>query len=295
MLKIIDLTEKRNSATGCVMLLGGFDGLHLGHRKLVERAKGYGLPVGAMTIVGGKSEEGLFTPEEREEIFRKAGVDFVFELPFAEICDLSPERFTELLLFRFHPKAFVCGDDFRFGKGAEGTPETLKHGGQVRVEVVELLKADGEKISATTVKRLLEKGEVEKANALLGEEFFLVGEVEADRKVGRTIGFPTANIAYPAHKFPLKKGVYETLTETEFGTYKGITNYGSRPTFDSDKVVTETYLDGFSGDLYGKRCKVRFIRFLREVKKFESADGLKTQLQEDIRRVCEHDQIRTER
>lgn len=270
------------------MLLGGFDGLHVGHRKLLSRAKASGLPVGVMTIVGGKGE-GLFTENEREDIFRRNGVDFAFELPFAEIRSLSPQEFLRVLHEEFSPKLVVCGEDFRFGAGALGTPQSIKERGQVCVEILPLVEMDGEKVSSRTVKALLKEGEIVKANEMLGERFFLLGKVEKDRQVGRTIGFPTANIAYPKEKFPLKKGVYETRTEVNGKTYKGITNYGARPTFGDESVWTETYLDGFDGDLYGKTLKVEFVRFLREITKFESAEALKAQLQEDIRRVRTND------
>ncbi len=270
------------------MLLGGFDGLHVGHRRLLSRAQASGLPVGVMTIVGGK-EGALFTPAEREDIFRRSGVDFAFELPFSEIKDLSPENFAEVLRSEFSPKLFVCGEDFRFGAGAKGTPSTLKEGGQVCVEVLPLLEMAGEKVSSRTVKRLLKEGEVARANELLGEPFFLLGEVQSDRKVGRTIGFPTANIAYPQEKFPLKKGVYETRVKLDGKVYEGITNYGARPTFEDASVWTETYLDGFRGDLYGKTLKVEFLRFLREIVKFDGVEELKRQLEYDIRRVRTND------
>ena len=143
----------------------------------------------------------------------------------------------------------------------------------------------GEKISSGKIKAFLGDGKVENANVLLGEEFFLCGKVEKDRQIGRTIGFPTANIPYPQDKFPLKTGVYETNVTVDNKTYKGITNYGARPTFDNERVVTETYLDGFSGDLYGKELTVHFVRFLRGVTKFESVDALKKQLEKDINRV----------
>lgn len=266
------------------MLLGGFDGLHVGHRRLLERAKASGLPVGVMTIAGGK-EESLFTFAEREDVFKRAGADFVFELPFAEIKDLSPAAFLTLLQDNFSPKLFVCGEDFRFGARAAGTPEILKEWGQVCVEVLPLVEKDGQKVSSRVVKARLRDGDVQAANALLGERFFLIGEVKEDRKVGRTLGFPTANISYPAEKFPLKKGVYETRVCLGGKEYKGITNYGARPTFANSEVWTETYLDGFSGDLYGQTLKVEFVRYLRDIQKFESAEALKLQLQRDIQSV----------
>ena len=289
MLKTVDISGQFDKNRGCVMLLGGFDGLHAGHKKLVEKAKGFCLPIGIMTIVGGKDAKHLFTLQEREEIFTRAGVDFAFELPFSEIKDLSPQEFSGLLQCEFHPSAFVCGDDFRFGKNACGNAQTLKQAGQVRVEVEKLITANGEKISSTKIKGYLAAGQVEQANELLDEEFFLLGTVVKDRGVGRTIGFPTANVEYPKDKYPIKQGVYETRVCVNGKEYKAITNYGNRPTFDNDTIITETYLDGFSGELYGKELKIRFVRFLRKIKKFESVEKLKAQLNEDIRRVREHD------
>lgn len=270
---------------GTAMLLGGFDGLHLGHRYLLARAKSHALPVGLMTIVDGKSDGNLFTFSERERIFLRSGADFVFELPFAEIKDLTPTEFIDLLCNEFSPKVFVCGEDFRFGTKASGTPETLKTYGHVRVESYPLIQYDGIKVSATAVKHHLSIGEIERANELLGEEFFLLGEVVRDRQVGRKMGFPTANIVYPKEKYPIRKGVYETRVLLDGNVYKGITNYGARPTFDDRTVLTETYLDGFQGDLYGKTLCVQFVRYLRDIQKFDDANALKAQLEEDIRRV----------
>ena len=293
MLKTVDLSGQFDNSLdknrGCVMLLGGFDGLHAGHKKLVERAKDFALPIGIMTIVGGKEEKSLFTLKEREEIFKDAGVDFAFELPFKEIKNLSPEKFLNLLFKQFHPIAFVCGDDFRFGKNACGSAQMLKQAGQVRVEIEKLITANGEKISSTKIKTYASAGQMEKSNALLGEAFFLLGTIVKDRGVGRTLGFPTANVEYPKEKYPIKQGVYETRVFMDGKEYKAITNYGNRPTFDNDAIITETYIDGFSGELYGRELKIRFIRYLRDIKKFKDVKGLQAQLKEDIRRVREDD------
>ncbi len=270
------------------MLLGGFDGLHVGHRQLLSRAKRSGLPVGLMTIIGGK-DRCIFTSKERQDIFQRNGVDFVLELPFSEIKDIAPKAFLELLEGQFLPKLFVCGEDFRFGAKATGTPTFIKERGQVCFEVLPLVEKQGEKVSSRTVKRLLSEGRIVEANALLGERFFLMGKVEKDRQVGRTLGFPTANIFYPQDKYPLKKGVYESFVEVDGVGYRGITNYGARPTFGDEVVCTESYLDGFDGDLYGREIKVEFVRFLREIVKFDSVEGLKKQLATDIGRVRKHD------
>ena len=287
MLKTVKLTTRNIFNTPTVMLLGGFDGLHIGHQKLVERARSFGLPVGVMCIVGGKEGESLFTLAEREKIFANRGIDFAFELPFAEIRDMSPETFLQTLERAFKPETFVCGDDFRFGKGAVGTAQTLEQYTRVPVVVQALLEKDGQKISTTRIKALLQAGELLRANELLGEPFFVTGIVQRDRGVGKTLGFPTANVLYPQGKFPIKKGVYETRVTLDNKAYRCITNYGARPTFDNVAVVTETYIDGFSGDLYGREITVSFVRYLRDIQKFADADALKTQLQADIRRVRE--------
>ena len=271
-------------AHGAVMLLGGFDGLHIGHRALLSRAKKQGGPVGIMTIVGCK-EKALFTFAEREKIFQDAGIDFVFELPFTEIKTLSPDEFLALLEKEFSPRSYVCGDDFRFGAGAVGTAQTLKENTQVCVEIVELLRIDGEKISSTSIKKALKEGDLAIANALLGEEFFLMGEVVKDRQIGRTLQFPTANIHYPKDKFPMKQGVYQTWAEIDGKIYQGITNFGARPTFNDESVLTETHFIGFNGDLYGKTLTLHFTRFLREIIKFDDVAALKAQLMRDVEEV----------
>ena len=273
--------------TGSVLLFGGFDGLHAGHKKLLETAKKYRLPIGITTIFGCKNSDTVFTAEERREIFKNAGFAFVCETTFEDIKDVQAETFAETLKNAYNVKNFVCGTDFRFGKGATGTPETL--GKTSRVDVEEILTQDGEKISSTAVKKYLADGDIEKVNSLLGDKFFLIGEVVEGRQVGRKLGFPTANIAYPQGKFALKKGVYETRVTLDGKTYFAITNYGARPTFDNGQVLTETYIDGYTGNLYATKLKVEFVRFLREITKFNCVDDLCAQLEEDIRRVREND------
>ena len=287
MLKTVWFTEKKIDE-GTTLLLGGFDGLHLGHRQLLRCAKQYPYPVGVMTIFGGKGD-GIFTKEERELVFKQAGVDFVFELDFSTIKDLSPTEFLSCLQAELSPKILLCGEDFRFGAGAKGDSATLKGIDGVMAKVLPLLEKDGKKVSAYEIKNCLANGDVSQANALLGGRFFLIGEVIKDRQVGRTLGFPTANIVYPQGKFPLKKGVYETRITVDGKEYKSMTNYGTRPTFKDETLLTESHLDGYNGDLYGKRLQVEFVRYLRGVERFDSAEALTAQLQEDIRRVREDD------
>ena len=283
------LSEKQLHTTPCVLVLGGFDGLHEGHKTLLEKAKTLALPVGVMTIVGGKDETALFTLTERRQSFSSFGADFCFAMSFEEIRSLSPVAFISLIQLEFTVSALVCGEDFRFGCGAKGKAEDLKTLVSVPVFIEPIKVMFGEKIGTTAIKKALACGDVSLAKTLLGEPFFLTGEVVKDRGVGRTMGFPTAYILYPQDKYPLKKGVYETEVCVEGISYRAITNYGARPTFQDEKTVTESYLDGFCGDLYGKTLTVRFVRFLREIKKFSSVEELKTQLLQDVRRIREHD------
>ncbi|MBQ8406612.1 MAG: riboflavin biosynthesis protein RibF [Clostridia bacterium] len=284
MLNTVYLSERYQKNSPCVLLLGGFDGVHLGHSRLLSRAKEFSLPIGIMTIVGGKGD-GVFTLEERREIFSKSGIDFCVQMEFAKIRNLTPEQFVSLLTEEFEIAAFVCGDDFLFGYKASGTPQTLKSITNKQVIVEKLFAVDGEKVSTSSIKKLLSQGQIERANFLLGDRFFLKGKVTEGRKIGRTLCFPTANIDYPIEKYPLKIGVYETRVQIGDTEYKGITNFGARPTFDDKYVCTETYIDRFQGDLYGKTLTVQFVRYLRGVEKFSSVDGLKEQLKKDIERV----------
>ena len=282
------LTTEYAKELPCVILLGGFDGVHCGHARLFARAKTYGLPIGIMTILGGK-EGSLYSLKEREEIFQKRGADFVLSADFSQIKNLSPEEFICLITSRFPVKRFVCGRDFRFGYGAAGTPSDIEKICGVGVDVEDLLEIEGEKVSTRNVKKLLALGKVEKAKEYLGEGYFVAGRVEKGRKVGRLLGFPTANVEYPKDKYLIKSGVYETRVVVCGTEYKGITNFGARPTFEDGQVWLETYLDGFSGNLYGQEIKIEFVRFLREVERFDSPEKLKAQLECDLRRIRTND------
>ena len=279
------LREGENKLAPCALLLGGFDGLHLGHRLLLEEAKKTGLPVGITSIAGGKGSS-LFTAEEREIIFARAGIDFVCEIEFSdEVKSTSAEDFLRDL-FAFVPaRAVFCGEDFRFGKDALGTPELLKKLVPCAVNVVKIAERDGKKVSISACKELLSRGEIHELNELLGEPYFVQGEVEHGRRVGRTYGFPTLNLTLPEEKLAPKEGVYGGYAETPKGRYPTIVNVGARPTFGVAEKKIEAYLDGFSGDLYGASVSIYMTEFYRGITKFSSAEELKHQLEKDIGRL----------
>ncbi len=275
-------------SAGCALLLGGFDGLHKGHETLLAAAKQTGLQVAAIAITGGKGAP-IYTEAERDYIFAENGISAVYPLEFAAIRDMSAAEFACAVRDEIAPAVCFCGEDFRFGAGGKANGKDFSRLSGVPVRVLPVLKdaSTGEKIGAEHIKALLKNGDVSAADKLLCGGFILTGEVKKDRGVGATIGFPTANIFYPEGKTELKKGVYETRVEVGGVTYKCITNFGSRPTFGNDTVVTETHLIGFRGNLYGKTLTVRFVRYLRDVVAFKNAEELTARLQADVKRVEE--------
>ena len=298
MLNILQDGEKIDCP--CTLVLGGFDGLHLGHRVLLDRAKQAGLPVAITTILNGKGCA-LFSKAEREFLFLRAGVDYVLEFVFTDqFKDLTAETFCKDLFSRVNAKKIVCGEDFRFGRGALGTPALLKTLAPCPVETVPpvcsdyLSSAEGaplKKISTSACKEYLFRGELDLLNACLESEdlgggYFVQGEVEHGREEGRKYGFPTPNLSVPAGKLLPPDGVYGGLTATETGNFPSIVNFGSRPTFGVFERKIEAHLIGFSGDLYGKTVRVYPTKFLRPIERFSSPEELQRQLQRDKECIC---------
>lgn len=284
MLKVLKSGE--NFAEPCALLLGGFDGLHAGHMSLVAAAKSTGLPVGATALCGNKAGGNLFTFAEREYIFEKAGLLFVLEEEFTEeFKRTSAEEYLNSLFSVIRAKAVFCGEDYRFGKDAAGTVELLRKLAPCPVTVLPLFLTGGKKISISDIKRLLQEGDAEDANGLLAYDYFVQGEVERGRQVGRTLGFPTLNLSYPQEKFPIADGVYGGYTETPAGRFSSIINFGSRPTFDVTEKKVEAYLKGFHGDLYGRIVRIYPEFYIRPIVKFSSEEELKIQLKKDIKHL----------
>ena len=283
-------------ARRCIVLLGYFDGVHTGHRALIEHAKKIaaskkdGEAVGIMTFYDGKRDGQIYLFEERVQIFASLGLDFVFAAPFhEEFRSMTAQEFLVRVTKNLNVGAFLCGEDFTFGKDATGNSVTLQEFGKangIEVFVDKIVAFGGEKAAATQAKRLLRSGDVEQLARLLGERYFICGTVETEgRHIGRKIGFPTANIHPSPEKYPLKQGVYAVTVRGDGWEYRGLANYGSRPTFHDASVVLEVYLDGCSEDLYGKSITVFFDEYIREIKKFESAQQLSLQLKKDLEKI----------
>lgn len=275
-----------------VYALGFFDGVHLGHQALLdacrELAQKEQAKTGVLTFDGGliKKGQGLITSlEERKKLFCQKGVEEVLVLPFDEALKKMPwQEFYRLLVENYHAAGFVCGEDFRFGAGGEGTAECLQalcETENVRCRVVKKIRVGDREVSSRYIRSLLESGEVEKANMYLGHPHLLMGKVVPGKQLGRTIGVPTANLAYDPERVKLPFGVYACRMEIDGKTYAAVTNIGIRPTVGGESITAEPWILGFDGDLYGKELSLELLSYLRPEQKFPNLAALKAQIGED--------------
>jgi riboflavin kinase/FMN adenylyltransferase len=234
----------------------------------------------------------LLTPErEKETALRALGVEQLVWLPFdRELASLTPSEFVDRILVKhLHAKQVSIGSDFCFGRNRSGTAQDLSELASqygIRTQIIPLKNEGWERISSSAIREALQSGNVERANQLLGRSYQIVGDVVAGQKVGRTIGFPTANLRVPPEKFLPCLGVYSVWVQTNDtqGTTSflpGVTNIGSRPTVNGQQVSVEVHLLDWSGDLYGQTLTLHLQTFLRPEQKFASLDELKAQIARD--------------
>ena len=280
---------------GRAVALGLFDGIHEGHaqiiRKTVKAAKQNGMLSSVMTFSGnikGQSKS-VTTLEERLSILSEFGVDEMVVLDFDKIRDMEPQDFCmNILKLNMNAKALFCGDDFRYGKGAAGTIDDLKAFGKesavvVKVFDAKLYEGSDRRISSSWIREALEEGQVELAASLMGgRPFSYSGVVIKGRQLGRTLGFPTANIEVPEDKITVRRGVYASLTHIGNDKYPSITNVGKRPTFDDgDFDNAETHIFDFDEDIYGARIRVDLLSFIRPEMRFDGIEALSAQVEAD--------------
>ncbi|MBI4822265.1 MAG: bifunctional riboflavin kinase/FAD synthetase [Deltaproteobacteria bacterium] len=288
------------SVLGSVVTLGTFDGVHLGHRGLVSRAKArsvaLSLPLYAYTfdplparVLSAKPPRPLISTTERVRRLLAVGHDRVVLEPFTdELSSLEAEVFVEQYLMRLSPRHVTVGFNFHFGRGRGGSAATLVEAGRAQgftVDVVPAVEVDGAPVSSSRIRSLLEEGDVAAAARLLGSHHEIVGEVvEGDRR-GRTIGVPTANVAVGLEIVP-RVGVYATRTTLMSGACFGsVTNVGWRPTFSGKELRVETHLFDFDADLYGQQIRVALVERIRDERKFDGFQALVAQIREDAARA----------
>ncbi|MGI9558403.1 MAG: bifunctional riboflavin kinase/FAD synthetase [Thermodesulfobacteriota bacterium] len=286
-----------------VCALGNFDGVHLGHKKIIaalkEKAALYGVESCAITfdphpqkMLRNKNIHLLMPFEERLRRLEKSGVDITVRLEFSkELSLLSPERFIrEIMVGKAGVAAMVVGPRFGFGNKREGNVEMLEELGKkfgFETVVLEPAMAGDTRVSSTRIRGLVLEGKTDEASRLLGYGYYVKGVVTEGEKRGREIGFPTVNLETEWEILP-KPGVYATRTKVDGDVMReSITNIGNRPTFGGGGTVMESHLLDTSGDFYGRGATVEFVRRVRDERKFGSGSELASQIEKDIKRVRE--------
>jgi riboflavin kinase/FMN adenylyltransferase len=279
-----------------VITIGNFDGVHLGHQKIlkktIQRARAldgvavvYTFFPHPLKVVRPEAEpQSITTFEEKVRLIDAIGIDFLvcenFTRQFAE---QPPEEFIKnIIVDRIHPREIIIGHDYAFGKNRKGSIELLHKMGEIfhfKVQVIDNITIKNIPVRSTTVRRLITMGKVSLADKLLGRPYSLAGKVVHGKQ--RRIGFPTANLSPGKNLIP-KNGVYAIRTQTPYGVFNGIVNVGYNPTFDNNRLTIEAHLFNFNENLYGRDITVYFIKRVRGEKKFSDVPLLVRQIERDI-------------
>lgn len=280
-----------------VLAIGNFDGVHRGHRAVIDRTRALaavmGRPSGVMTFE--PHPISLFRPDDppfrltpsplKEELLAQTGVDLVIVMTFDRaFAGTDAHDFEDgLLKQRLGVSGIIAGHDFHYGAKRGGTPATLQAAGErlgYRVEIVSAVGDGGEVISSSAIRQALIHGDVQAAAAGLGRPYAVRGTVTHGEKIGRTIGFPTANLILdPSNR--LRHGIYAVRASVDGRAYDAVASFGRRPTFDNGAPKLEVFLFDFSGDLYGKTMDVTFHGFIRDELKFDSVEALVARMNVD--------------
>ncbi|MBP3706384.1 MAG: bifunctional riboflavin kinase/FAD synthetase [Clostridia bacterium] len=271
------------------VILGSFDGVHLGHKAVIEAAKGYNCIAVIFSlppkIVSGDAVGLLMSLEEKMQHLKNCGVNEIYVLEFKDIKDMSPQDFLSFLKVSFCPKRMVCGFNYRFGKGALGDINLIREFSKendIEFLVVDCVEREGIPVSSSVIRSLIKQGDISLANRLLDHDFGFEAKVISGDKRGRTIGFPTINQRFPKELVKPRFGVYISEVFIDGKKYKAITNLGIRPTYKTDGIFCETHIPQFSAEIYGKQVRINLKRFLRDERKFDSLDRLKDAIYEDV-------------
>lgn len=294
---IIENTTEFQLESKSAVALGKFDGVHLGHRRLLGRVLGQkrqGLSAvvftfdgSAASYFGGETKE-LSTREEKREIFAEMGIDVLIEFPInRETAATTPEDFVSRYLAGQMATAYLCaGPDLSFGKGGAGNYALLAAYAETfgyQVELIDKVRVDGEEVSSTRVRRAVREGRMEDVCRMLGAPYSVGGSVVHGRALGRRLGMPTANLVPGQEKLLPPNGVYYSRVFVDGKGYRGISNVGCKPTVSDGRVMgVETYLYDFDGEIYGRDIKVELLSFRRAERDFESVEALQRQIAEDV-------------
>ena len=290
--------ELKNKYPATVIALGTFDGLHLGHTDVINTARDYAERNGLKLAVFTFSNHPLalirpdlvpvriISAEEKIKLLESFGVDYLINIPFTEdFAALSPDEFLEKLAC-FNYRCLVVGENFTYGFLGSGKTETLERSGRKNgfdVIVRPLVKMNGNVVSSTGIRNLIQAGHIEYANRMLGRAYAITGKIVHGEQRGRKLGFPTANIELLHGEMAVPApGVYAVTASIEGSIYEGMGNIGNNPTFnDVEHARLEVNLFNCSGDLYGKTMSVQFHKYIRAEKKFSGVEELCRQIEED--------------
>ena len=290
---------------GSSVCIGVFDGIHLGHQDLIRRTTQFAREKDLSSILftfepspdeyfsKGKPQPKLTTLEEKNQYLRKSGIDCLYYPPFdQDMENLSPLEFVKQhLIEKLNAKHIVVGVDFHFAKNRTGTVETLIDLGleyDFTVEPVEFITQQGIKISSTSIREVLLDQNIENANKMLGRSYSVLGKVMKGKQIGRTIGYPTANIDISKRDI-LLRGVFciKAAIEDDTKEYNGLANIGFKPTVDGTELTLEAHLLDFNKDIYGSDIQIDFMHRIRGEKKFKDLDELSNQINEDAKKADE--------
>ena len=272
------------NTTPCTVALGNFDGVHLAHKALLNAAKS-SENASAVFTFSHEVPNFLTTTEERVNILEQNGIELLFLADFSIIKNLSCQEFVSFLKEKLACRHFVCGYNFRFGKGASGDAQTLADLAKAEglsCTVLTQIDQHGESVSSSRIRTLLAEGDIETANSLLGRPFSLTGVVQKGFSIGRRLEVPTLNLPISENAAAICHGVYVSQTLINGKVYPSITNIGNNPTFDRNAVTCETYLLDASGNFYEQALSVELLAFLRKEKRFDSFETLKKAIEKDL-------------
>ena len=310
-MKIINITHPHDYKEGdfppLAVALGYFDGVHIGHQKVIETVKTIGQEKGLATAVmtfdphpsvilnKHVKHVRLLTPmQDKIELMEKMGLDYLFIVRFSpDFANLSPQRFVDDYLISLHVKHVVAGFDYSYGQFGKGTMETLPIHAREKFDVTTVSKLDlgDEKISSTRIRQELINGHTESINDLLSRQFTVKGSVVDGEKRGRLLGFPTANVEVDSEYYLPGTGVYCVRMKVRGSWYNGICNVGYKPTFHTEKEeipTVEVHLLDFEADIYKERVIVEWHKRIRSEQKFNSMEDLVAQLEMDKQFAIEY-------
>lgn len=286
--------------SGCWMTIGTFDGVHLGHKYIIEKlspgAHAAGLPAVVLTffphpavVLGKRTQENfLTTPEERAQLLGNFGADIIITFPFSlAVAEMSAQEFMSLLCRHLSPQHLIVGRNFALGHDRKGDVQALAEIGKnlgYSVEGIPPVEVEGSVVSSSRIRSALFDGNIELANRLLGREYNINGQVVHGDGRGKLIGIPTANLEVSPDRTIPKSGVYVSRARVGERIWNSVTNIGTRPTFDSNpaKPQVETHLIDFNSEIYGNQVSLSFVTRLRNEQRFESVSHLVAQINEDI-------------